>query len=158
VVYLGVGSNLGDRQAYIKQALALIADRAGTVCLVSDYFESPSWGYVSPNNYINVAVGIETSLQPMELLAVTQEIERNMGRLDKTINGEYRDRVIDIDILLFEDRIISTTDLTIPHPQLHNRVFVLVPMNEIAPYLIHPVLKQTMAAIYSTKVAHPIIN
>ena len=150
MVYLGLGSNLGDRQAYIKQALALIADRAGTVFLVSDYFESPSWGYVSPNNYINVAVGIETVLEPEQLLAVTQEIERTMGRQANTVNGEYHDREIDIDILLFGDLIMSTETLTIPHPQLHHRAFVLHPMNEIAPSLIHPILQKTMAEIYLT--------
>ena len=150
MVYLGLGSNLGDRQAHIQQALALIADRAGTVCLVSDYFESPSWGYTSLNEYLNVAVAIETSLQPVELLAVNQEIERTMGRQDKTVNGEYHDRVIDIDILLFGDLIMSTETLTIPHPQLHRRAFVLHPMNEIAPQLIHPILKKTMAEIYLT--------
>ena len=148
MVYLGLGSNLGDRKAYIKQALALIAGRAGTVCLVSDCFESPSWGYVSPNNYINVAVGIETVLEPEQLLAATQEIERTMGRQAKTVNSEYHDRVIDIDILLFGDLIMSTATLIIPHPQLHHRVFVLHPLNEIAPFLIHPILKKTIAEIF----------
>ena len=151
-VYLSVGSNLGNRQAHVDQALALIANGVGVIRVVSCSFESPSWGYESPNKYINVAVCVETLLQPMQLLAMTQEIERKIGRKEKTVNGVYHDREIDIDILLFEDLILTTEKLTIPHPQMHHRLFVIHPMNEIAPNLQHPLLKQTMPTIYASLV------
>ena len=149
MVYLGLGSNLGNKQVHIKQALMLIGERVGEIHLVSDCYETPSWGYTSPNKYLNVAVEVETSLNPDELLVATQEIERFIGRQHKTVNGDYHDREIDIDILLYNDLIKSTPYLVIPHPQLHHRAFVLQQMCEIAPHIIHPVQKKTITELYS---------
>lgn len=133
IVYLGLGSNLGDRQAYIQKAIRLFAERVGVLSAVSNFYESPSWGYISANNYLNVAVKVETTLKPEALLAVTQEIERAVGRQQKTTQGEYCDREIDIDILLYDNLTISTANLTIPHPLMHQRPFVLHPLAEITP-------------------------
>ena len=149
VVYLGLGSNLGDRQANIKQALTLITERVGALRAVSAYYETHPWGYDSQEMYRNIAVAVTTELNSEDLLSVTQKIEHHIGRQFKTVEGYYQDRVIDIDILLYDDRIINTPTLTIPHPLMHQRAFVMQPMSEIAPTLVHPVLQQTMAAIYS---------
>ena len=148
-VYLGLGSNLGDKQANIKQALLYITERVGAMLALSDYYETPSWGYHSQELYQNIVVAVATGLAPEELLAVTQDIERTSGRRHKTIGNEYHDRVIDIDILLYDDRIIDTPTLTIPHPLMHRRAFVMQPMKQIAPDIVHPVLHQTMEAIFS---------
>ena len=147
MVYLSLGANLGDKQSNIERSIYLINERVGTVRAVSNYFESKPWGYDSPNNFLNVAVKVETVLMPEELLTVVQEIEQTIGRKHKTINGQYHDRKIDIDILLYDDQIISSSDLTIPHPRLHHRPFVLLPLSEIAPDFYHPILKKTIAKI-----------
>lgn len=147
VVYLSLGSNLGDRRIHIKNALAQINERAGAVLALSNFFETQPWGYLSQEMYLNVAVSVRTNLTPEALLTVTQEIEQQLGRHEKTVNGEYRDRVIDIDILLYDDLILQTPSLTIPHPLIHQRAFVLQPLAEIAPHIIHPVLGKTIAML-----------
>ena len=145
VVYLCLGSNLGDRRIHIKKALALISERAGKIHALSDFRETQPWGYHSQKWYLNVAVAVETKLTPEELLTVTQEIELHLGRREKTVNSKYRDRVMDIDILLYGDLILQTPSLTVPHPLMHQRTFVLQPLSEIAPSrLIHPVLGKTV--------------
>jgi len=96
-----------------------------------------------------MAIAVETALNPATLLSETQAIEKTVGRRDKTINGVYHDRIIDIDILLYDDLIIQSPTLTIPHPLMHQRTFVLHPLAEIAPHLIHPVLKKTIAELYT---------
>ena len=148
-VYLSLGANLGDRKATIQKALAYIAERVGSVIALSSYYETKPWGYQSSEMYLNVAVEVTTELKPEALLAVTQAIEHAIGRQQKTIGNEYQDRMIDIDILLYDDRIIHTPDLTIPHPLMHQRAFVMQPMSEIAPDIVHPVLQQTMAMLYA---------
>jgi len=146
-VYLGLGSNLGDKQMFIKKALALITERVGVILALSGIYETEPWGYDSPEMYQNVATVIRTDLEPATLLTVIQAIEREIGRNHKTTNGQYHDRVIDIDILLYDDLILQTATLTIPHPLMHRRVFVLQPLSEIAPHIIHPVLKKSIAAL-----------
>ena len=143
-VYLGLGSNLGGKQGNIKKALALITERVGDILALSGFYETHPWGYDSSETYINTAVGIETKLNPEELLHITQGIERELGRKEKTIGGKYCDRVIDIDILLYDNLILHTTELIIPHPLIHQRVFVLQPLSEIAPDFIHPVSGRTI--------------
>lgn len=138
VTYLGLGSNLGRRKHYLEQALRALEQHAGRLLKCSSFIETAPWGYDSPNPYLNAALALETTLTPHQLLSVTQQIERDLGRTRKSRDGQYHDRVIDIDILYYDDRVINEPGLTIPHPRLHRRRFVLEPLNEIAPQLIDP--------------------
>jgi 2-amino-4-hydroxy-6-hydroxymethyldihydropteridine pyrophosphokinase len=134
VIYLGLGSNLGDKHENIKNALLLISERVGEILALSSFYETEPWGYNSTKSYINAAVKIKTALLPEELLSVTQEIERELGREKKSSCGEYHDRIIDIDILLYDNLKIRTPELTIPHPLMYKRLFVMQPLAEIAPH------------------------
>lgn len=131
VVYLGLGSNLGDRRGNIYRAVELIADSVGTVVRMSSLYDTEPWGFSSDNMFVNAAVCVETRLTPREVLVATQTIERRMGRIEKSVGGQYHDRVIDIDILMYDDLHIDTPDLHIPHPIMHERDFVMRPLNEI---------------------------
>ena len=146
-VFLGLGSNLGDKRENIKNALVFIEKRVGEIIALSGFYETQPWGYDSMETYINAVAEISTIMEPKELLLVTQDIERDIGRKDKTTNGEYRDRIIDIDILLYDDLIIQTAELTIPHPDMHKREFVLIPLSEIAPKFIYPISGKTIAEL-----------
>ena len=141
--YLGIGTNLGDKAVHIRRAVELIGQRVGTVLAVSSFYQSEPWGFVSDNRFLNVAVQVATSLSPMELLHETQSIEKLMGRTEKT-TSTYADRIIDIDILLYGQMVLDTETLKIPHPLLPERDFVVIPLAEIAPQLIHPTLHLRM--------------
>lgn len=143
-VYLSLGSNRGDRRQNLDAALRALKQRCGRVLQCSSYVETAPWGYQSANKYLNAALCLETTLSPHQLLEATQQIERDLGRTEKTIDHNYTDRPIDIDILLYGSQIIREPDLQIPHPLLHKRLFVLEPLAEIAPNLIHPVLHRTI--------------
>ena len=131
-VYLALGSNLGDGKANLDKAVGLIAERIGDVETVSTYLVSEPWGFESSNMFTNGALALTTELDPFELLDVTQAIEREMGRTHKHRQGEpYTDRIIDIDILLYDDLYVSTERLTIPHPHINDRDFVKIPLSEI---------------------------
>ena len=130
-VYLGLGSNQGDRAAQIARAIELISERVGRVIRQSSVIETNPWGFTSGNKFLNCAILCETALLPFPLLRVTQQIERELGRHYK--GGAYRDRSIDIDILLYDDVTIDTPDLQIPHPLMEQRDFVMIPLNEIKP-------------------------
>ena len=131
-IYLGLGSNLGDGRKNLARAVELLNEKVGTVTAVSTFIESEPWGFKSVNRFTNGAVAMQTNLGPEELLDVTQSIEREMGRTRKHKPGEpYTDRVIDIDILLYDDLQISTERLTIPHPHIEDRDFVKIPLSEI---------------------------
>ena len=135
--YLGLGTNLGDdKAANLRRAVDMIREQAGRVLACSSFLESEPWGFQSANTFLNAVVAIETGHTPHELLRVTQSIERAMGRSHKSVDGNYSDRIIDIDILLYEDLVIHTSDLTIPHPLMMQREFVWRPLQEIAPHLI----------------------
>ena len=134
-LYLSLGSNLDDRQSNLETALTLIGREVGTVVIASDIMETEPWGFESSNRFLNMAVKVETTMLPLDVLHATQEIERKLGRSHKTVNGEYHDRPIDIDILLYGNLVINTPDLTIPHPHMYEREFVMKPLLQIAPEL-----------------------
>jgi len=136
-VYIGLGANLGDRASNIHQAIRLIGDRVGNVCRQSSLYESAPWGFCSENRFLNAVVCCQTCLSPHQLLATTQGIERELGRTEKTCLSEgkqpvYHDRLIDIDILIYDDLTIDEPGLKIPHPLMRQRDFVMVPLKEIS--------------------------
>lgn len=129
--YLALGSNLGDREGNILRAYELIEERVGKILRKSSLYYTKPVGFCSENDFVNTAICVETSLTPRQLLAETQKIERLLGRTRKSRGGEYHDRVIDIDILLYGDETIHEPDLVIPHPLMHERDFVMNPLKEI---------------------------
>lgn len=131
IVFLSLGTNLGSKEHNLNTAIQEISKRIGSVTAQSDFIETEPWGFSSDNGFLNAAVKVETALTPFEVLNATQQIEQDMGRTEKSINAEYHDRIIDIDILLYNDLSISTPTLTIPHPLMNERDFVLIPLNQI---------------------------
>ena len=132
-VYFSLGSNLGDRSLVIRQAIALLAERVGAVCRQSSLMETKPWGFESDNLFLNACVCCTTTLQPREVLEVKRRIEQEMGSTRKSVHGIYHDRVIDIDLLLYDDWHVDEPDLKIPHPLMHQRDFVMRPLREIYP-------------------------
>jgi 2-amino-4-hydroxy-6-hydroxymethyldihydropteridine diphosphokinase len=135
-VYLGLGSNLGDRKAYLDTACREIEKRVGAIVRQSSYYETKPWGFDSVNAFVNAVVKVETTLTPRQLLRATQQIERLTGkrREHATERGAvtvYHDRPIDIDILLYDDITIDEPDLKIPHPLMRQRPFVMQPLDEV---------------------------
>ena len=149
-VFLGLGSNLGERQANIERAIELISERVGEVIRRSSLIETEPWGFESENKFLNGVILCETTLTPRQVLRKTQKIERDMGRKKKTVNCQlsarpagtlarartvncqlYSDRPIDIDILLYDDLTVDEPDLKIPHPLMQERDFVMIPLKEI---------------------------
>ncbi len=145
--YLSLGSNLGDRLRLIQEAVAALTVEAGPVTALSSLYETEPWGFSSPHRFLNVALALETTLSPETLLAVTQHIERDLGRTHKSVDGRYADRTIDIDLLFVGDAVLDTPALTLPHPRLHLRRFVLEPLCEIAPDLCHPLLRKSVSQL-----------
>lgn len=142
IVYLGLGTNIGNRRGNMVKAAALLAERVGDILALSGFMETEPWGFESENLFLNAAIKMETPLTPDELLSATQAIEREMGR-EKKSDGSYHDRVIDIDILLYDNRVIEQPSLIVPHPLMQERLFVMAPLAEIAPFERHPLLGQT---------------
>lgn len=132
-LYLSLGSNLGDREDMLRRAITLIEERVGAVQRVSSFIETEPWGFESEHPFLNAAVMVLTTLSPIECLDRTQQIERELGRKKKSKNGIYHDRPIDIDLLLYGDLKLSTPRLTIPHPHMYERDFVMIPLREILP-------------------------
>ncbi len=130
-VYLSLGTNLGDKRHNIAEATEKIRELIGDITCQSALYATKPWGFESENDFINAAVCVETTLTPRQLLQATQDIERSMGRTEKSRDGEYRDRLIDIDILTYGDETVDEPDLKIPHPLMHERDFVMTPLNEI---------------------------
>lgn len=126
-----MGTNLGDKRKNIAVAIKNIGELVGDVVRQSALYETEPWGFRSDNRFVNAAVCVDTQLSPRRLLEVTQRIEMEMGRTLKSAGGEYHDRIIDIDILLYGDLHIDEPDLKIPHPLMHERDFVMTPLNEI---------------------------
>lgn len=149
IVCLGLGSNVGDREEYIEQAIFLLGKVKGIEVLKrSSNYETEAEGKIEQPSFINAAVEIKTTLSPHKLLKEIQEIENVLGREREV---EWGPRTIDIDILLFGDQIMSEDTLQIPHPLLHERMFVLLPLKEIVPQTMHPVLEKTIKDIFEEK-------
>lgn len=130
-VYLSLGSNLGDREATMRRTIGLLNERAGSVDRQSSFIETEPWGFESTNKFLNMCVRLLTTLSPEQLLLATKQIERELGRTQKSVNGQYHDRPIDIDILMYDDVHIDSNDLTLPHPHMQEREFVMKPLREI---------------------------
>ncbi len=130
-VYLSLGTNLGDKEKNIAEAIEKIRELVGDVIRQSALYATKPWGFKSDNDFINAAVCVETTLSPRNLLAATQSIERDMGRKEKSKDGKYHDRLIDIDILMYGNEHIDEPDLKVPHPLMKERDFVMIPLREI---------------------------
>jgi 2-amino-4-hydroxy-6-hydroxymethyldihydropteridine diphosphokinase len=146
-IYLLTGANLGDRIASLNTAKRLIEEKIGRVAQASSLYETAAWGEVEQPDYLNQALEVKTALPPDKVLKAIFDIEAKLGRVRRS---KWESRTIDIDILFFEDKILETKDLSIPHPRLHRRNFVLIPMLEIAPELLHPVLNKTIEELYES--------
>ena len=136
VYYLSLGSNLGEREQTIRRALELIGQQVGTVLRCSSFYYSEPWGFTSEHPFCNLCCAVETSMEPLAVLAATQSIERALGRTKQSVNGVYSDRSIDIDLIqVFDDAgseiTCSTPTLTLPHPLWSDRPFVRIPLEEI---------------------------
>ena len=142
VVFIGIGSNLGDRNDNLLRATGYISERAGKIISESGIYETEPWGFNADTAFLNMVVEITTELDPASLLEKLFEIERNMGRV--RAGTGYRSRTIDLDILFYDNLVFETEELVIPHPLLHKRRFVLDPLNDIAPDFVHPVLRKTL--------------
>lgn len=143
--YLLLGGNLGDREANLKKAIELLNDKIGKVIRVSSLYETAAWGKTDQPAFLNQAVGLETNLSAITVLELALSIEQELGRVRKDKWGE---RLIDIDLILFGDQIIDIPDkLQVPHPHMQNRKFVMEPLAEIAPEVVHPVLGETILSI-----------
>ena len=129
--YLGLGTNVGNKRGNLVTAAALLAERVGDVLALSDMYETEPWGFESTNKFLNMCVRLLTTLSPEQLLLATKQIERELGRTQKSVNGLYHDRPIDIDILMYDDVHIDSDDLTLPHPHMQEREFVMKPLREI---------------------------
>ena len=147
--YLNIGSNLGDRQAGIKQAIGRLA-ALGSVEAVSSSIETPAWGFVSQHEFLNVGLVLESHSEPLALLHAIHSIERGLGSSShRTPEGGYADRLVDIDVVAIDGLTLSTSELTVPHPHLPEREFYLAPMAQIAPHWQHPTLHLTAAQMLS---------
>lgn len=131
IAYLSLGSNLGDRHATMRQAIDMLGKEVGIIDRQSSMLETEPWGFQSANKFLNMCVRVLTTLSPQQLLAATQDIERGLGRMVKSVDGHYHDRPIDIDILMYDDLHICTKELTLPHPLMEERDFVMIPLREI---------------------------
>ncbi len=157
IAYIGLGSNLGDRQDYILRAAEVLRQTPGLLALrMSRLYETePVGGPPDQGMYLNAAARVETDLDAPELLAVLLDIEASLGRRR---SEQWGPRVIDLDLLLFDDQVIDTPGLTVPHPRMHERRFVLEPLAEIAPELVHPRLDRSICQLLTSLTVKPPSN
>ncbi len=144
VTYIGICSNLGNREENCQKAIALLIEKNIKITKRSSLYETEPWGVKEQPGFINMALEIETNLEPGILLKTIKEIENSMGRLE---GMRWGPRIIDLDILLYDDLILKTHDLEIPHPGIKDREFVLKPLSEIAPDKIHPIFKKSIKTL-----------
>ena len=147
IIYLGLGTNSGNREENLTRAIEELSLALGNCIAISSFIETEPWGFFSENQFLNCAVAFTTDKNPIELLDTIEKIERKLGRTIKSNGGIYYDRTIDIDILLYGNEIINDKRLTIPHPLMHKRDFVLIPLCEIAPDTLHPTTKKSIALL-----------
>lgn len=147
-VYFGLGTNLGDKKENLNLAVRKIGERIGKITSLSSFYTTEPWGFDSVNTFLNAACSAESVLSPMEILLKTQEIEKELGRIQKSVCGIYSDRPIDIDLLIYGNLKLTSDFLTLPHPLMTKRLFVMEPLVEIAPELIHPVSGKTIKELY----------
>jgi len=141
-IFLGLGTNLGDRRKNLRTAIEKITENIGEIKSASSVYETDPWGFKSENKFLNMVFEVNTTLKPSGVLGRILMIESLMGRTRE--GKEYKSRIIDIDILFYNDRILAKKALTVPHQGIHERRFVLEPLCEIAPGYIHPVLKKSI--------------
>ena len=144
-IFIALGSNLGDKESNMKEALQRLAQRGVTVCKVSDFMATRPYGVTDQPDFLNAVAEIKTDNSPTELLRVLLQVEQEMGR--KRIR-HWGERNIDLDLLLYDERIIDLPDLQVPHPDMQNRDFVLRPLVQIAPNVVHPVLRKTVGQLW----------
>jgi len=143
IVYLSLGSNVGNRQAYLAHAVDEIIIKIGVVKKVSHQYETSAWGFIS-DNFLNQVIEVETNIEPHPLIAICLNIETDIGRV--RYNSEnYTPRIIDIDMLFYDDLIIEDEMLIVPHPHIPDRKFILIPLNEIAPEYNHPLFNKSVS-------------
>lgn len=130
-VYLSLGANIGNRHDTMRRAVEMLGREIGMVDRQSDFVETEPWGFSSPNKFLNMCVRVQTHLTPQQVLESTQNIERQLGRTTKSTDGQYHDRPIDIDILMYDNLKMSTPNLTLPHPHMNERDFVMIPLRQI---------------------------
>jgi len=148
VAYLCLGGNIGDRESAIYQALFEISQKVGEIKAQSKIYETEAWGVENQQAYLNQCIEVNTYLSADELITTLLAIEQHLGRI-RTLNGGYEPRTIDLDVLFFNNEVINSTHLTVPHPRLHLRKFVLIPLNEICPNYLHPILNKTIFNLLS---------
>ncbi len=152
-IFLLLGSNMGDRRELLTRSLEMISEKAGTILQRSAIYESEPWGFEDDTPFLNQVVEISTELSPALLLEQLLTIETRLGRIRPfdgcgcSVQEGYSSRNIDIDILFYGQKLVFTEQLMIPHPRLHERKFTLVPLHEIAPGFIHPLLKKTISVL-----------
>lgn len=146
-IYLGLGSNLGNREHNIKEAYARIEAHIGNIVKSSSMYETEPWGFSAEESFLNTVTEVETKLTPSGLLDAILMIETLLGRIREDV--QYSSRVIDIDILFYNDLIADEVNLKIPHPHMHKRMFVLVPFCEVAPDAIHPVFNKSVLHLHN---------
>lgn len=144
-MYFSLGSNLGERMAHLKKAALLLEEALGSCHSHSSFYESEAWGYQSEKPYVNCCVAISSGVTPLEAMGLALGIEQQMGR--KRSGSGYGDRIIDIDLLLAGSRVLREPSLILPHPRMHLRRFVLEPLAEIAPDLVHPKMQRTITQL-----------
>ncbi len=145
-VMVGLGSNMGNRAHCLSRAIAILREEAGEIIALSSVWETEPWGFEADDLFLNMVAVIETGLQPQQFMQLCRSAEGRLGRRRNT-GRRYESRVIDIDILLWEERVISAPGLEIPHPRLADRKFVLVPLNEVAPDAVHPETGQKVSEL-----------
>jgi len=169
-VFVLLGSNRGDRLDYLDRALQMISGQAGIVLKKSGIYETAPWGFEDSISFLNQVIELETNLNPNELLEQLLAIETKLGRIrpfsacgcsiqpssdrlsqmnadNQYVEFQYQGRTIDLDILFYGDKLVFTDDLMVPHPRLHERSFTLIPLNEIAPDMVHPLLKKKISSL-----------